>query len=73
MSWQDEMHAAIADYLGIDGKIISMSDSTVAYGGCETCGPEYETELDIVWEDADGTRQYRSWSGGLADMIRNIT
>lgn len=74
MGWQDEMYEEIAKYVGLPegSKIVHMYDSTYSYGGCETCGPEYETTLEITYE-LNGESKYTSYGASFSDIMMHLT
>ncbi|XVU22558.1 hypothetical protein ACQPZJ_35560 [Actinoplanes sp. CA-054009] len=64
----DGISALLVDYLGTRGILATearFGDSTDTYtsryGGCETCGPDYETEMDFSIIYTEGTTQYERY------------
>lgn len=81
MSWKDEMHAAMATYLrdqGVDAVAVEEYTENVYVSdvwGCETCGPEYETDfsMTIYYRNSKGNRRGWHYDNSLSSLIKVIT
>lgn len=80
MTIEDSIKAAMAKYVeriqGISGvEVTSWEEEfdVYSYGGCETCGPEYEKEytvtINYIWENS---RRAVTHSGSFTELIREL-
>jgi hypothetical protein len=81
MSWKDRMNAGIGEYLrslGVDAIEVTGYHEEVdvySYGGCDTCGPDYdkEFELSIYYKDSKGESKTYTWGDTFTAFLNNIT
>jgi len=80
MSWKERMYAGIGEYLrslGVDAIEVTSFDEEVdvySWGGCETCGPEYNKDfsLYIYYRDSNGKKGTYTYGGTFTDFINNV-
>lgn len=82
MSWKLRMYTGIGQYLreekGLDVlEVIDIDEDASAYsgfGGCETCGPDYDVdfEVKITYKDRFGKTQVYRYDGTFVDFINGI-
>ena len=82
MTWKDRMYAGIGQYLrekkGLDVVEVLYIDEDVSvysYGGCDTCGPEYNKDfnLSIYYTDSKGKSGSFYYDGTFISFIDEIT
>lgn len=81
-NWKSEMYERIAEYLreekALDIVEVTSIDEDVSVRGpygCDTCGPEYDTEFElyVYYIDSAGKRQSTYYDGGFFSLINAIT
>lgn len=79
MTWQDEMHEAMAEYVrrAYSGDptcetVVSYDEHMPSAYYCETCGPDPIT-VSITYVRKNGEYGSYSYYGGLGEFMREIT
>lgn len=53
-------------------EVTSIEEYTREYGGCPTCGPSFETNVEVYYKDSADKSRYVSISGSLGDLLSEI-
>lgn len=79
MNIEDAIKAAMARMIrrkeGIEVEVTSWDEEfdVAAYGGCETCGPEYEKEYSVViWYRYNSRHKCIVYKGRFTDLIKEL-
>lgn len=81
MTWKDRMYAGIGEYLrskDMDAiKVMYLDEDVSVRGpyGCDTCGPEYDTEFNVTisYINSAGKTEHYYYDGSFVDFLNNIT
>lgn len=80
MKIEESIKAAMAKYVersqdisGVEVTSWEEEFDVYSYGGCETCGPEYEKEytvtINYLW---DNSRRVSVYTGSFTELIREL-